>query len=108
MEVDDRLDGRLRIALRGELDLEDSGRVDEALTELQSSAHDVALDLRELTFIDSSGARSLWSAHVRARDAGGTLTVLVAPGAVRRALAVTGLEGELELIEDVLPEGGAT
>jgi anti-anti-sigma factor len=107
MEAGDPRDGRLEIAMRGELDLEDSARVDAVLTDLQSAAHDVTLDLRELTFIDSSGARSLWSAHVRAREAGGSLTVIVAPGAVRRALAVTGLDGELSVVEDGLPGGGA-
>ena len=107
MEVGERPEGGLRIALSGELDLENSARIDATLAELQAGVPDVHLDLRELTFIDSSGARSIWSAHVRARDGGGSLSVLVAPGAVRRALAVTGLDGELTLIEDGRPGDGA-
>lgn len=87
------------MVLRGELDLEDAARVDAAIADVQATAPVLIMDLREVTFIDSSGARVIWACHVRSRDAGGKLTVLVAPGAVRRALALTGLDGEMEVVE---------
>jgi anti-sigma B factor antagonist len=95
------------VVLRGELDLEDAAAVDAALAELQRRAAGLVLDLRELTFMDSSGTRALWAAHQRASDAGGTLRVVVAPGAVRRTLAVTGLDGELDLLEHGASENGS-
>jgi anti-anti-sigma factor len=99
LEVGERPDGAAEVVLRGELDLEDAARVDAALAAVQAGAPVLVLNLREVTFIDSSGARVIWAGHVRARDAGGRLTVLVAPGAVRRALALTGLDGELNVVE---------
>ncbi|MDX6556155.1 MAG: anti-sigma factor antagonist [Miltoncostaeaceae bacterium] len=96
--------GATEVVLSGELDLEDADALDAALVELQRGTATLVLDLREVTFIDSSGARALWAAHVRAGEAGGALRVIVGPGAVRRALAVTGLDHELNLVEDAAPE----
>ncbi len=52
-------DGRLRLALLGELDHATTGGLTERLAQLKASGSPVRLDLSELEFIDSSGVRSI-------------------------------------------------
>ncbi len=64
-EVDDT-GGTLRVALRGEIDMVNVGIVDSDLRALISNTHtDVVLDLAELTHLDSSGLRMLFSLSTR-------------------------------------------
>jgi anti-anti-sigma factor len=56
-QADDR---RYRLCLIGTLDLETAGDLDEALKRVcREGAREVTLDLRELTFLDSSGSRAI-------------------------------------------------
>ena len=103
-----RRPGRTEVALAGELDLSDAEAVDRALERLQRESPGLRLDLRALEFIDSSGARVLWSAHERAQEAGGDfLEVVVGPGAVRRVLTIVGFDEHLHIVEAGPPDAGA-
>jgi anti-anti-sigma factor len=56
----------LRVALRGEIDMVNVGTVDGDIRALISNRHtDVVLDLAELTHLDSSGLRMLFSLGTR-------------------------------------------
>jgi anti-sigma B factor antagonist len=93
--------GRVRIELRGELDLATAPQVEEALASAEDSAPGlIALDLSKLSFLDSSGLRTIVAADTRARDAGRRLAVVKGPDAVQRVFTITGLEDRLELVED--------
>jgi anti-sigma B factor antagonist len=59
----------------------------------------VILDLRELEFMDSSGAKLIVAASGRARQAGGRLVVVRGPVAVERIFALVGLDRQLELVD---------
>lgn len=91
--------GAMVVAPRGELDIAGTARFDEAVDTALSSGGDVVIDLRELSFIDSSGLRSLLRAARAASDGGTRLTILRGSGPVERALAITGVEGELPLAD---------
>lgn len=94
--------GRVRIELRGELDLATAPQVEEALAGAEGDAPGlIALDLSKLSFLDSSGLRTIVAADARARDAGRRLAVVKGPDAVQRVFTITGLEDRLELVEDV-------
>lgn len=94
-------DGRIRIELRGELDLATAPQVEEALTGAESGAPGVILlDLSGLSFLDSSGLRTILSADARAQEGGRRLAVVKGPDPVQRVFAITGLEDKLELVED--------
>jgi anti-sigma B factor antagonist len=90
-----------RLSLFGELDIATAGQVDAALVDAErdAPAH-IVLDLRGLTFLDSTGLRSLLGADMRAREEGRRLTLIQGPGAVRRVFEITGLEGRLEILDD--------
>jgi anti-sigma B factor antagonist len=91
---------RLLVAPRGELDLATADRMDATLLEqLDSGFAHVVVDLRELTFIDSTGIRILWQAHRRSELDGTRLSVIPGDGPVNRALLLTGLLEHLNLLD---------
>jgi len=94
--------GRLYLVPRGELDVASAPELEELLIEPLASGNHVVLDLRELEFMDSSGVRTLVTAHGTAERASGTLSIVRAPsgGPVDRVIEVSGLDGTLNLVED--------
>ena len=81
-----------------ELDLATAELLEQQLHELRSAGFDrVVLDLRELTFIDSSGIRVVVAEHQFADDAEHAFSLISGPPAVQRALEVCGLLGMLHI-----------
>ncbi|HEV2775563.1 MAG TPA: STAS domain-containing protein [Solirubrobacteraceae bacterium] len=82
----------VRLVPVGELDLATAGLLEKQLHELRSAGFDhVVLDLRELTFMDSSGIRVVVAEHRFAERAGHEFSLISGPPAVQRALEVCGL-----------------
>jgi anti-anti-sigma factor len=95
-----RSDGMVRLALAGEFDLSNAAEVEEALKEIESERPALlVLDLRELTFMDSTGLRVMVSADARARDDSRRLAVVQGPESVHRVFRITGLDDHLEMVE---------
>lgn len=92
-------DGRVVVALHGELDLATADEFERALMPPLNDGRDVVLDLRGLGFIDSSGVRVVVKAHTSATENGCRLTVLRGDpdGPVGRVLEISGLNEILEL-----------
>ena len=95
MEV--REDGRVRVRLRGELDLDGAPTVAERLRSLRERRETVLLDVDELRFIDMSGLRVLLTAADDASRDGWTFTVTRGSAAVQRLLALVRVDGRLPL-----------
>ena len=94
--------GAVRIALRGELDLNHAYTFDEELRRIEEDRpHCIVLDLRELTFMDSCGVGRLVAARRRARRSGTRLVLVRGGRAVQHLLALTGLEESFEIVGDV-------
>jgi anti-sigma B factor antagonist len=89
------------LRLAGELDL---GGVDEFERLLAAGegqrAGTVVLDLRELTFIDSSGLRALIMADQRVRDGGGRFVVVRGQERVNEVLEMTGVAQRMEIVDE--------
>jgi anti-sigma B factor antagonist len=60
----------------------------------------VVLDLRGLTFIDSSGLRAVIMADRRVRADGGRLVVVRGPARVNQVLEMTGVARQIELVDE--------
>jgi anti-anti-sigma factor len=91
--------GAVSVALRGELDLEHAYTFDEELKRAEAvQPACICLDLRELTFLDSSGLARLVAARRRAHRAGRRLVLVRGPAPVQRVLALTAMEETFELI----------
>lgn len=97
----ERENGRVRLALTGELDISSAGKVEEALARIEAEHPGVILlDLRELEFMDSTGLRLIVSADARAREASRRLAIVRGPEAVQRIFDITRLDERLDLVDD--------
>ncbi len=92
--------GTTVIALTGELDLGTVSQLEAELEHAEQSAFISVLDLRELTFMDSSGLRVILMAAERARGSGRRFVVVRGPDTVNRVFQVTGTEEHLEIVDD--------
>jgi anti-anti-sigma factor len=94
--------GFARLALKGELDLAGAGRVDEAVSALLAGDDHAMLivDLRELTFMDSTGLRAIVRAHEAAQQAGRRVAIVRGPEAVHRVFELVGMADRLELVDE--------
>jgi anti-sigma B factor antagonist len=86
------------VAVSGELDLDTMGELNEALSVANGMATTV-VDLRGLTFIDSSGVSGLLSAARRARDVGERLACIPGPQQIQRVFELTGVDTVLEWVD---------
>ena len=93
----------VRVAVRGELDILTVPRLDRALRRAESDADSIVLDLRELEFVDSSGAHLLLAANRRIREAGGQMTIVRSTCGADRFFTLIGLDRELDLVERLPP-----
>jgi anti-sigma B factor antagonist len=102
LEVDTRQgDGTARVLLRGELDLSTVDKVEDALRRVeQDEPPVVVLDLSALTFLDSTGLRTIVTADQRARRGDRRLVVVKGPETVHRVFTITRLDERLEMVDD--------
>lgn len=75
----------------GEIDASTVRALDAALTRAASLTRHVVIDLAQVTFVDSSGLGALIVARRRARERGGSMSLVSPPPAVCRLLASTHL-----------------
>lgn len=88
-------DGGLVLALSGELDLAGAPELSSRLTDAMEAGRDLAVDLRELEFIDSSGLGVLVRFNNAAQAAGYEYSVIAGPPQVHRAFVLSGLDQAL-------------
>jgi anti-sigma B factor antagonist len=88
------------IALAGELDMAAEPRVTAQVGRAVADGADVVvLDLREVTFLDSTGVRALVLAHRRCEEAGRRLFVVRGRPSVHRVLVLCGIDARLALVD---------
>jgi anti-anti-sigma factor len=84
----------------GELDIATVGEVQAQLEELRDAGFDrLVLDLRQTTFIDSSGLHLAVHWHRRSRREHFDFAIAQGPKPVRRILEATGLDARLRFID---------
>jgi anti-sigma B factor antagonist len=101
INTESRSDEALVIALTGELDLVNAPRWEEELASIETDPPETLIvDLRGISFIDSTGLRAVIAADQRARAAGRRLVVVGGAPAVDRLFRVTQLVRRLEIVDD--------
>jgi anti-anti-sigma factor len=87
------------VRLGGEIDLGAVKAIETALLPLEDRFPTLILDLREVTFLDSTGLRAIVSADARARKNGVELKIVRGPERVQKILYLAGLDKILPLID---------
>lgn len=96
-----------RVAFDGELDISSAGQVERELERIERDGPaTLVLDLRELSFMDSTGLRIIVAADARAREASRRLVIVRGPDAVQRIFRMTRLDERLEMV-DAPPDGAS-
>jgi anti-anti-sigma factor len=90
------------VHLAGELDIATTPRLKRVLRALRARL--VVLDLRGLTFMDSSGVHAIVETSIRARQLGDRLLLLSGPPGVDRVFTLTAstddvLSGDIQAVE---------
>jgi len=102
LEVDTREEeGTVHLSLRGELDLSTVEKVEQELRRAERTEPSLlVVDLSGLSFIDSTGLRTIVTAHQRAQDAGRRLAIVKGPDTVHRVFTITRLDERLDMVSD--------
>jgi anti-anti-sigma factor len=96
----------VRLFLAGELDLAAERIFQENLEGIRSNGFsEVVFDLRDLTFIDSTGLRLIIAEWERSRRDGYDFVLVRGSDAVQRVLEATGLEKVLPIVDEA-PDPG--
>ena len=95
-----RKDRSMHIAPCGELDIATTPDLEQALSDATAdSVTEIVLDLRELTFMDSTGLRALAQANASAGERGVSLSIIRGPRQIERVLEISGLGALLPLVD---------
>jgi anti-anti-sigma factor len=96
------------IALAGELSLATADDIEQELRRVELTyAHVIAVDLRELTFIDSMGIRLIVQAHQRSLQGSNRLVLVRGREAIQRLFEICDLEGRLPFVDGLPPTSAA-
>ncbi|WP_053225652.1 STAS domain-containing protein [Solirubrobacter soli] len=79
------------LVVHGELDIATAPELVEMLQRFRRQGHAVALDLAEVTFMDSTGLTMLMDAHLIAESNGWRFEIRRASPAVRRVFDLAGV-----------------
>jgi anti-sigma B factor antagonist len=88
------------VAFAGELDIASEAPATEALEAALADGGVLVADLRDLTFVDSTGVRVLLIAHLHAHKRGMRFGVARADGMVQKLLHVTRIDQRFPVVDD--------
>jgi anti-sigma B factor antagonist len=100
----------VHVALTGELDISTAQRLEDDLRRVEADKPGlIVLDLKQLSFMDSTGLRLLITADMRARRHDRRFVIVRGNEMVQRVMRLTRLDERLEIVEDpsALATGGA-
>jgi anti-anti-sigma factor len=102
LEIDEHLDGPgACLVLRGELDIATVPRLDEAVERaLARSPAELTVDLRQLSFLDSSGLRQFILLADRAEEQGWRLALVRPRPPVLSIFKITRAEENLPFVDE--------
>jgi anti-sigma B factor antagonist len=87
------------LALSGEVDLCTAPVAEDELRRAEASQDLIVLDLRAVSFMDSTGIRMLVAADRRNRERGAALVIVQGTPQIRRLFELSGLTQHLELLD---------
>jgi anti-sigma B factor antagonist len=98
----ERKDGTLYLRPRGDFDLIAAWQVEKALRDVEPrDTSAIIVDLRGLSFIDSTGLQTLTRGAQRARDQNIAFTIVRAPAKMDRVFELTGTYEGVDLVDSL-------
>ncbi|MBB4771969.1 STAS domain-containing protein [Actinomadura livida] len=91
------------VRVQGDIDVVSRTRFEEALFEVVDSGEPMVIDMREVTFCDSTGLNAIVAANRRAGDRGTSVALVALPPRVQRVFRITGIDKFIP-IHDTLRE----
>jgi anti-anti-sigma factor len=93
-------DNAIHVLLSGDLDLSTAKQAEQAIEDAEKAGRStVVVDLRRLSFMDSTGLRVIVSADKRARRSNRRVVIIQGPAPVRRVFEITRLDERLEIVD---------
>jgi anti-sigma B factor antagonist len=91
---------RTRVVVSGELDMSNADQLAARLAEAEAGdPAELEIDLRHLSFMDSSGLAELFAANRRAREHGHHLVIVKNHGPIERVLNLARVEEVIDVVE---------
>ncbi|SFP02742.1 MULTISPECIES: STAS domain-containing protein [Actinomadura] len=91
------------VRVKGDIDVVSRTRFEETLFEVVESGEPMVVDMREVTFCDSTGLNAIVAANRRAGERGTHIALVALPPRVQRVFRITGLDKFIP-IHDTLRE----
>lgn len=91
------LDGVTVLTLAGEMDMDTSALVHQALEAVEAPGARVVIDLRRVSFIDSSGINVFIAGHRALAEGGGRLRLAGPAESVSRTLEIVGIDTLIDI-----------
>ena len=95
-----RRDDAAIVTMEGDLDIATEAQATADLDQAMDGCELLVVDLRELSFLDSTGVRVLLAADLRAREKGMRFGVVRGDGMVARLLEVTRIDQRFPVVDD--------
>lgn len=90
------------IAVEGEVDLATVEELEAAIDQIfADDAHPLVVDLRESSFMDSTGLKALVMANRKFDESGRSFAVAVSGGPVARLIDLSGVESSVRIVETI-------
>ncbi|MDL4813303.1 STAS domain-containing protein [Actinomadura opuntiae] len=80
------------VRVQGDIDVVSRARFEEALFEVVDSGEPMVVDMRQVTFCDSTGLNAIVAANRRAGERGTTVSLVALPPRVQRVFRITGID----------------
>jgi len=100
-KLDESAPGVARVVVTGELDLATGPALERKLHDALVRARLIVLDLRGVSFCDSTGLHLILRADERARAEGRGLVIVRGSQQVQRLFALTCVDRHLEIVDDM-------
>jgi anti-sigma B factor antagonist len=96
----------VRVAPSGELDIATARELEQTLCELVAAGSGLlVLDLRNLSFMDSTGLRLLLERNAAAREDSHRFALIAGPPEVQRLFSLTDTSGRFEFVDPPSDDG---
>ena len=87
------------VRVQGDIDVVSRARFEQALFEVVESGEPMVVDMREVTFCDSTGLNAIVAANRRAGERGGVVALVALPPRVQRVFRITGIDRFIPIYE---------